>query len=103
MGPAPLDKVADEMQQQRPPDLPLPQKPLNLAAGNQSFPVSQLQPVVVADVLYLLVRYKVPSIADRGQAFQNNMAVMKGITGRYPEYKGAFCGGGGRATHPNGQ
>ena len=91
------------MQQQRPPDLPLPQKPLNLAANNQTFPVIQLQPVPVADALYLLVRYNVPSIADRGQAFQNNMAVMKAITDRYPEYKDAFGGIVARAVDPSGQ
>jgi hypothetical protein len=103
MSTAPLDKIADEMQQQRPPDLPLPQKPLNLTAGNQNFPVFQIQPLTVADVLYLLVRYNVPSIADRGLAFQNNMAVMKAIVERYPEYKDAFGGVVARATDPSGQ
>ena len=103
MSTSPLDKVADEMQQQRPPDLPLPQKPLTLSANNQNLPVIQLQPVPVADSLYLLVRYNVASIADRAQAFQNNMAVMKTITDRYPEYKDAFGGVVARAVDPSGQ
>lgn len=97
-----LDKIADEMQPVRPGDLPGNGATMDLQANGKSYRITQMFGTAVGDVLDLVVKYQVPSIADQGQAFQDNMAVIKAIVAKYPELREAFAGVVARAVGPSG-
>jgi len=86
----------------RPGDLP-PNGSLTLQADGRSASVSEIFPLVVGDSLDLVVKYKVPSIADTAQTFASNMAVIKALVARYPELRGAFSAVVARAVAPSGE
>ena len=97
-----LDKLADEMQSARPGDLPSQDKPLSLQAGGKTFPVTEITAVPVENALDLRVVYDSPDASNSGTAFQDNMAVIKAIIAKYPEYRDAFNAVVARAVDKNG-
>jgi hypothetical protein len=98
-----LDKITEEMQAVKPADLPGQQQPLALASAGKSYNVTQLFAVPVSDGLGLVVKYQVPDISNTSQAFADNMAVIKALVTRYPEFRDAFTSVVARAVAPTGQ
>ena len=98
-----LDKLAQEMQGARPSDLPNNGSPMNLPVANgKSFSVTELTPVPVEDLLDLRVRYNTADASDSGAAYQDNMAVIKAIVLKYPEFRDGFAAIIARATDNSG-
>lgn len=97
-----LDKVSDEMQSAKPADLP-GQQPLALASAGKSYNVTQLFAVPVNDGLGLVVKYQVPDVSNSSQAFADNLAVIKALVAKYPEFREAFSSVVARAVAPSGQ
>jgi hypothetical protein len=96
------DKLADEMQQARPPDWPTPSQPMNLMASTKTYRVTQFFPDTVGTDLYLIIKYQAAAdLSDTGAAFQDNMAVMRSVVARYPELRSAFAGVVARAVDPS--
>lgn len=93
------DKLYDEFEKSKPPDLP----PFDLPAGAKTFKVTHLFPYSLGNDLDLVVRYSTASIADSGQAFQDNVAVMKALVAKYPEFRDGFNGVVARAVEPSGR
>jgi hypothetical protein len=93
------DKAYDEMQAVKPSDLP----PFDLVAAGKTYRVMDMFPVVVGNDLDLVVKYQSASVADTGQTFQENMAVMKALVSKYPEFRDAFAGIVARATETSGR
>jgi hypothetical protein len=85
-----LDKIAQEMETARPADLPSAQSPMNLSANGKVFKITELAPVPVGNDLNLRVRYETADASNNALAFQDNMAVIKGIVAKYPELRDAF-------------
>ena len=85
-----LDKIADEMQGARPADLPSDASPLSLSANGKVFKITELAAVPVDNNLDLRIRYQNPDAGNSGVAFQDNMAVIKAIVAKYPEFRDAF-------------
>jgi hypothetical protein len=85
-----LDKIAQEMEGSRPADLPSTQSPMDLPANGKVFKITELAPVPVGNDLNLRVRYQTADASNSAVAFQDNMAVIKGIVAKYPELRGAF-------------
>lgn len=85
-----LDKVAEEMQGARPPDLPSANSPLTLSANGKSFKVTELSAVPVDNNLDLRVIYQNADAGNSGVAFQDNLAVIKAIVAKYPEFRDSF-------------
>jgi len=99
-----LDKISDEMQAVRPADLPSAEQPLKLSsAGGKTYDVTQLFAVPVSDGLGLVVKFQVPDISNTAQTYQDNVAVMKGLLAKYPEFRDAFSSIVARAVAPSGQ
>ena len=99
-----LDKLSDEMQSVRPTDLPTSDHPLILAAGDgRSYQLIHLAALPVGNDLDLLVKYRTPDVSNTQRAFDDNMAVIRAIIGRYPEFRDAFAGVVARATEPSGR
>lgn len=92
------DRLYDEMQTAKPPDLP----PLDLTGG-KTYKVTDLFPVPVGHDLHLVVRYQSANVSDSGKTFQDNMAVMKALVAKYPEFRDAFGGIVARAVEPSGR
>ena len=102
MSTRPLDKLVDEMAQVRPNDLPFT-GPSDLAGNGKTFKVTYISMVPVGNDLYLLVKYQSSDVSNTQQAYADNMAVIKAVTTRYPEYREAFTGVVARATEPSGR
>lgn len=98
-----LDKLGDEVAQADPGDLPV-NGPVQLPAANgKTYQVTQIFPTPVEDKLDIVVKYSVPDVSNTAAAFQDNTAVIKAITTKWPELREAFNGVVARATAPNGQ
>jgi hypothetical protein len=97
-----LDKLSEEMQTARPADLP-GQQPSALASTGKSYNVTQLFAVPVNDGLGLVVKYQVPDVSNSSLAFSDNMAVIKALVAKYPEFREAFSSVVARAVAPSGQ
>lgn len=99
-----LDKISGEMQAVRPADLPSAEQPLKLtSAGGKTYDVTQLFAVPVSDGLGLVVKFQVPDISNTAQTYQDNVAVMKDLLAKYPEFRDAFSSIVARAVAPSGQ
>jgi hypothetical protein len=93
------DKLYDEMQNVKPPDLP----PADLSAGSKTFKVTELFPTAMGKELDLVVKYQCSDISNTAQSFQDNTAVMKALVTKYPELRDAFDGIVARAVEPSGR
>jgi hypothetical protein len=99
----PVQKLEREAQQSVPPDLPI-NGPVDLAALNgKSYKLTEVFPLVVNNKLELVVKYSVADVSDTAKAFQDNMAVIKGMVTKYPELRETFGGVVARAVAPSGQ
>jgi hypothetical protein len=99
-----LDKISDEMQSVRPPDLPTSDHPVSLpASGGRSYQLIYISALPVGNDLDLLVKYRMPDVSNTQQMFDDNVAVIKAILGRYPEFRDAFAGVVARATELSGR
>ena len=96
------DRIADEMQPVRPPDLPSPERPLSISANGKTFQVVQMFPVEYENGLYLVVKYRVPQLGNNAQMFSDNTDAMRAIVTKYPQLRGAFAGLVARALDPSG-
>ena len=96
------DKLYDEMQSLNLTDLPTKSSPVDLVAGGKSYKLTDIFLQAVEHDLDLVVKYQTSSVADTKQTFQDNMAVIKGVVARYPEYRDGFDGVVARAVEPSG-
>lgn len=98
-----LDKLVDEMQLIRPSDLPL-NGPADLtAAGGKTYKLTHVSAVPVEGDLNLLVKYQSADVSNTQRAFDDNMAVIKALVNKTPEYREAFAGVVARAVEPSGR
>jgi len=97
-----LDKIADEMQASRPSDLPSDSAALSISANGKVFKITELAAVPVDNNLDLRIRYQNPNAGNSGIAFQDNMAVIKAVVAKYPEFRDAFSSIIVRAADGNG-
>jgi hypothetical protein len=86
-----IDKLYDQEPSMKPADAPTGGNTADLVgAEGKTYKLITVSPLPVQDNLNLLVRYQTASVADSGQAFQENMAVMKALIQKYPEFREAF-------------
>ncbi len=97
-----LDKLYDEFQSVRPADLPV-NGPVDLAASGKTYKITSMFPAPVGDAVDLVVKYQTPDLSDTGKVYQDNMAVIKAVVAKYPEFRDAFGGVVVRAVAPSGQ
>lgn len=97
------DNLYTEMQAAKPSDLPGGGNTSDLVAGGKTYKLTTMFPLVVGKDLDLVVKFQTDSVADTAKAFQEDMAVIKGIVAKYPEFRDAFDGVVARAVAPSGQ
>jgi hypothetical protein len=94
------DKLYDEAQSVKPSDLP----PSDLSAANgKTYKLTAMYPLVVGADLDLIVKFQSADVSNTSAAFQDNMAVIKAIVSKYPEFHDAFDGIVARATETSGR
>ena len=98
-----LDKMSEEMYAIRPKDLP-GSGPVDLpATGGKTYKISHMSALPVKGELHLLVRYQTSDVSNTQKTFDDNVAVIKALVARYPEYREAFAGVVARAVEPSGR
>jgi hypothetical protein len=98
------DKLYEEAETVKPADLPSGGAgPIDLSANGQTYKVTTIFPLVVGNDLDLVVKFQYPDISNTGQAFQANMAVIKALVAKFPEFRDAFAGVVARAVEPSGR
>jgi len=99
------DKLYDEAQSVQPSDIPSPDHPLVVAdaKASKSYSITQIFPLAVGNDLNVVVKYQAADISNTVQIFQDNMAVIRGLVAKFPEFRDAFDGVVARAVDPSGQ
>lgn len=97
------DKLYEEAEAAKPADLPTPDHMIDLPAGAKTYKLIEYFALPVQNDLDLVVRYGVADVSNTTQAFQDNIAVIKAIVAKYPEFREAFAGVVARAVAPSGQ
>lgn len=94
------DKLYDEAQTVKPSDLP----PSDMSGANgKTYKLTAMYPLVVGADLDLIVKFQSVDVSNTSLAFQDNMAVIKAIVTKYPEFRDAFDGIVARATETSGR
>jgi hypothetical protein len=96
------DRLYDESQKVQPSDVPADGKTADLVAGIGTYKLTAIFPEAVGNDLDLIVKYQVADISNTNQTYQNNVAVMKALLGKFPEIRDAFAAIVARAVDPAG-
>src|SRR5215472_6145585 len=98
------DKLYDEAQAVKPTDWPVDGSTADLASPDgKTYKLTTIFLVSVSQDLDVVVKYQVPSVADTGQTFQQNMNVMHALLAKFPELRDAFASVIARAVQPDGR
>jgi hypothetical protein len=97
------DKLYDEAQAVLPKDLPSGGSAVDLPAGGKTYKLTEVFPLGVGGDVELVVKYQTDDISNAAQTFTNNMAVIKALVAKYPEFRDAFSGVVARAVEPSGR
>ena len=95
------DRLSDESDTVKPPDLPVSGNTVELAAGGKTERLTSIFPLGVGQELDLVVKYQAADVSNTSQTFQENMAVIKALVAKYPEFRDAFDGVVARAVEPS--
>jgi hypothetical protein len=93
------DKLYDEAQAVRPADLP----PSDLSASGKIFKLTNLFGTPVGKDFDLVVKFQAADVSNTTLTYQDNMAVIKALVAKYPEFRDAFDGVVARAVEPSGR
>ncbi|GAC1516089.1 MAG: hypothetical protein NVS1B11_35670 [Terriglobales bacterium] len=97
------DKLYDESQTVKPTTLPAGGSTADITADGKTYKLISIAPLAVGKDFDLLVRFQSADVSNTTQAFQDDMAVMKALVTKYPEFREAFDGVVARAVEPSGR
>jgi len=97
------DKLYDEAQTVEASDLAVNGSTLDVSAGGTTYRVTEMFGLGVGNDFDLVVKYQASDVSDTYKTFQNNVAVIKAIVAKFPEFRGAFDGVAARAVEPSGR
>ena len=97
------DKVYDESQSLQLPDSPSPEAPVEIAGGGKVYRFTSIFPVGIGGDVDLVVKYQCPSVANTAQTYQENLAAIRALVAKYPEYRDGFTAIIARAVEPSGK
>jgi hypothetical protein len=97
------DKTYDESQGLQPSDLPSSDNAVDLVAAGKTYKLTAIYPVGFNTDLDLVVKYQAANVSDATQTYQNNVALIKGLVAKFPEFRESFAAIIARATEPSGK
>jgi hypothetical protein len=103
MSTAVTDKLYDDMQAVQPTDLPVGGATVDLPAGPKTYKLTSLFPLGVSGEVDLVVKYQAADVSNTAQAYQENIALIKALVAKYPEFRNGFAGVIARAVEPSGR
>ncbi len=96
------DKLYDEAQASQPADMPANGNTVDMSAGGNVYHLTEIFPLAVGDNLDLVVKYQAADVSNTARTYQENVAVIKALVARFPEFREAFAGVVARAVEPSG-
>jgi hypothetical protein len=96
------DKLYDEAHTTQPADVPANGNSVDLSAGGKVYHLTELFPLAVGNDLDVVVKYQAADVSDTAHTFQENMALIKALVAKFPEFRDAFTGAVARAVEPSG-
>lgn len=97
------DKIYDEMQPLQPADLPTSGSPVDLLAGGKTYRLTHAFPVGAGSDVDLVVKYAAADVSNANLTYQENMALIKALVAKYPEFRDGFTAIIARAVEPSGK
>jgi hypothetical protein len=97
------DKIYDEMQPVQPADLPAAGNTVELVAGGKTYKLTQMFPAGLGTDLDLVVKYASANVSNSNLTYQENVALIKALMGKYPELRDGFAAVIARAVEPSGR
>jgi hypothetical protein len=97
------DRMYDESQALQPTDAPSSDAPVELSANGKTYRVTSMFPIGVADDIDLVVKYQCASVSNTAQTYQDNLAAIRALVAKYPEYRNGFTSIIARAVEPSGR
>jgi len=93
------DKLYDEFQNVKPADFP----PTEIAIPGKTLKVTTIFLLPVGQEIDLIMKYASADISNSQQVFQDNMAAIKALVAKYPEFRDGFDEVVARAVEPSGR
>jgi hypothetical protein len=97
------DRLYDESQTVQASDTPSAENPMDISAGGKTYRFTSIFPVGIDSDIDLVAKYQCPSIANTAQTYQDNLAAIKALVAKYPEYRDGFTAVIARAVEPSGK
>jgi hypothetical protein len=97
------DRIYDASEALKPSELPSNESPVDLTAGGKTYKLTALYPLGIGEDFDLIVKYQAPDVSDSVKTYETNMAVIKALLAKYPEFRNAFAGVVARAVEPSGK
>jgi hypothetical protein len=97
------DQLYDEFQAAQPSDMPADGHAVDISAGSKVYHLTELFLLATGDELDAEVNYQAADVSDTARTFKENVAVIKALVAKYPEFREAFTGVVARAVEPSGR
>jgi hypothetical protein len=97
------DKLYDEMQTVQPTDLPAGGNTTDFVAEGKTYKLTAAFLVGVGNDLDLVVKYASADISNATLTYQQNVALIKALSSKFPEFRNAFTAIVARAVEPSGR
>lgn len=97
------DKLYDEMQAVQASDLPMSGSSVDFPAGAKTYKLTSVFPAGLGEELDLVVKYQAADVSNTAQAYQDNIALIKALLAKYPEFRDGFSGVVARAVDTSGR
>ncbi len=97
------DQLYDEAQAAQPSDVPANEHIVDMSAGGKIYHLTEIFPLAVGDDFDVVVKYQAADVSNTAHTFQENVAVIKALVAKYPEFREAFAGVVARAVEPSGR
>ena len=97
------DQLYDEFQAAQPSDMPADGHAVDISAGSKVYHLTEIFLLGTGDELDVEVNYQAPDVSDTARTFKENVAVIKALVAKFPEFREAFAGVVARAVEPSGR
>jgi len=97
------DRIFDESQTVKPADLPGDGNTVDLVASGTTYKLTAIFPLAVAQDFDLVAKYQLADVSNTSKTFDTNMAVIRALVAKYPEFRDGFAGVVARAVEPSGK
>jgi hypothetical protein len=96
------DKLYDAVRDTQSPDLPADDQSVTLAAGAAHYKLTGISAEDVSGDLDLVVRYEAADVSNTQKTYAQNVALIRALVAKFPEFRAAFAGVVARAVTPVG-